>query len=81
MVGICFKKTGDNIDGMSYPYYVRFSKVNFDDHDLQEFKGCLNFTKEHIPNNAHNLDYDRLSRQPISIQCHAEHQYWWHNIH
>jgi len=55
-----------DIDGTSYRYYVRFSKVNFDEDDMHEFKGHWNITKEQIPPNARNQEYDRPTRQPVS---------------
>jgi len=55
-----------NIDGDSYRYYVKGYKIGFDEDEIHEFKGHLNFTKEQVPPQAHDPVYDRPSRQPIS---------------
>jgi len=55
-----------DIDGVSHQYYVRGSKIGFDEDEIHEFKGHLNFTKEQVPPHAHDTVYVRPSRQPIS---------------
>ena len=35
-----------DIDGVSYRYYVMGRKMGFDEDEMREFKGHLNFTKE-----------------------------------
>ena len=54
------------IDGVSHRYYVMGCKMGFDEDEIHEFKGHLNFTKDQIPPYAHDPVYDRPSRQPIS---------------
>jgi len=46
-------------------------KVGFDEDEMREFKGHLNFTKEQIPPHAHDPVYDRPSRQLISKTINA----------
>jgi len=55
-----------NIDDISYAYYIKASKIGFDEDDTHEFKGHLNFTKNQIPPYCRDPKYDRPSRQPIS---------------
>jgi len=54
------------IEGHTYRYYVKECKMGFDEDDVHEFKGHLNFTKDQIPPYCHDANYDRPSRQPIS---------------
>jgi len=63
---VFFRMETINIDGDSYRYYVKGSKIGFDEDEIHEFKGHLNFTKEQVPPQAHDRVYDRPSRQPIS---------------
>jgi len=51
-----------DIDGVTHRYYVKDAKLGFDEDDLHEFKGHLNFTKNQIPPSCH----EQRSRQPIS---------------
>lgn len=60
-----------NIDGVSHRYYVMGRKMGFDEDEMHEFKGHLNFTKDQIPPHAHDPVYDRPSRQPISKTINA----------
>lgn len=54
------------VNGKQYRYYILESRVQFDEDELHEYKGHLNFTKDQVPPFAYDAKFDRPSRQPIS---------------
>jgi len=55
-----------DIDGVPHRYYVREAKMPFDEDQVHEFKGHMNFTKDQIPPGCNDPRLERPSRQPIT---------------
>ena len=69
LIGICcniFRMETIEIEGASRCYYVLDGKMPFDEDEMHEFKGHLNFTQDQVPPHCRDPKYDRPSRQPIS---------------